>query len=177
MLPSPPVTTTTKVSTMTFMSICKWAGSRGSCNAPPSPASAQPSTTAPSINGLGFTPSAASMPRSCVAARRRWPNRVCPSSPCSPSQTSGPSAIMASWYTGKNSSPICSAPVSPGKRGANTSSEPKPHCIASCIARLRPNVATSWYSSGAPAMRLNKKNSATTPANAAQAAPKRIASR
>ena len=96
MLPSPPVTTTTKVSTITLRSICRCAGSRGSCSAPPRPASAQPSTTAPSINGRGLTPSAASISRSCVAARSRWPNSVWRSSARSPSQTSGPSAIITS---------------------------------------------------------------------------------
>ena len=160
---------------MTFMSICRCAGSRGNCSAPPSPANAQPNTTAPSISGFGLTPSAANMWRSCVAARRRLPNSEYLSSPCKPSQTKGPSAIMTNWYTGKKSSPICTAPLSPGNRGANTSSGPNPHCIASCSASVKPKVATSWYNSGAPAILLNKKNSATAPARPAQAAPKKIA--
>ena len=176
MLPSPPVTTTTKVSTITFTSICRLAGSRGNCSAPPSPASAQPSTTAPSISGLGLTPSASSMARSMVAARKRWPKRVRVSKPCRPAHTSGPNASVTSCHTGKNSPPNSTAPLSPGKRGANTSSGPKPQRIASDMASVSPKVATSWYSSGAPTMRRSSTNSATAPARAAASAPSNIAS-
>jgi hypothetical protein len=175
MLPKPPVTTTTKVSTTMFMSICKLAGSRGNCSAPPSPASAQPSTIAPSISGFGFTPSADSMARSCVAARSCAPKRVRLSNKCRPNSTSGPSTMVTAWYCGKNSPPNSIAPLSPGKRGANTSSGPKPQRMASCNARLRPKVATNWYSSGAPYNRRIKKNSAIAPVNAAPIAPKSIA--
>ena len=175
MLPKPPVTTTTKVSTTTFTSICRLAGSRGSCRAPPKPASAQPSTTVPNISGAGLMPSASSMPRSCVAARTRVPNAVRVSSRCSPSHIRGPRTMVRAWYCGKNSPPTSIAPLSPGKRGANTSSGPKPQRMASCRVRLRPKVATSWYNSGTPYSRRSKRNSAVAPANAAQAAPKNIA--
>ena len=176
MLPSPPVTTTTKVSTITFTSICRFAGSRGSCSAPPSPASAQPSTTAPSISGRGSTPSASSMVRSIVAARRRWPKRVRVSSACRPSHTSGPSAIVTSCQTGKNSPASSIEPLRPGNRGAKTSSGPKPQRIASLIASVRPKVATSWYSSGTPYRRRSSTSSIAAPASAATPAPISMAS-
>jgi hypothetical protein len=48
--------------------------------------------------------------------------------------------------------------------------------MASLIASVRPNVATSWYSSGTPYSRRSKTNSASAPATPAANAPSNIAS-
>ena len=52
MLPMPPTTVMTKASAMVEMSICRLAASRGSCSAPPSPASSDPRKNTPVNNQL-----------------------------------------------------------------------------------------------------------------------------
>ena len=75
-LPSPPTTTTTKASVMTDRSICRLADPSGNASAPPSPASPAPSANTV-VNSIRWsTPSAATMSRSCVAARTSVPHRV-----------------------------------------------------------------------------------------------------
>ena len=74
--PMPPITTTTKASTMTAVSITVVSGTRGTCSAPASPARNEPSTKTPVKSRAWSTPSAATISRSCVAARIRTPQRV-----------------------------------------------------------------------------------------------------
>jgi hypothetical protein len=95
MLPMPPTTTTTKAAPMVSMSISRLAGSRGSCSAPPRPASNVPRANTAVNSQAWFTPRAPTISRSCVAARTRMPKRVLASSRVRPSSTSGPTAISS----------------------------------------------------------------------------------
>ncbi len=92
-LPMPPTTTTTKASTMMAMSMCRFTASRGTCSAPPNPASADPRNNTPVNSRAGSTPSADAMSRSCVAARTSTPQRVRVNSSHSSASTSGPNPI------------------------------------------------------------------------------------
>ena len=89
-----------------------WPGSRGSCNAPPSPAKAQPGTTAPSIRGRDDA-SASSMARGPWWRRAGADQNACGSRNPNSSHTSGPSIIVTSCQTGKNSPHSSTAPLSP----------------------------------------------------------------
>ncbi|CFM94636.1 Uncharacterised protein [Bordetella pertussis] len=89
----PPTTTMTNASPMVRRSRLRLAGSRGSCSAPPSPASMAPSANTPVNSQAWFTPSAPSISRSCVAARTRVPQRVRVSSSQSSPSTTGPTTI------------------------------------------------------------------------------------
>src|SRR5215510_1047871 len=66
----PPTTTTTKASPIATRSVARLAGSRASCNAPPSPASAAPRANTDVNKTAWFTPSALTISRSWVAARK-----------------------------------------------------------------------------------------------------------
>ena len=89
----PPTTTTTKASPMVNRSRLSEAGSRGSCSAPPKPASIAPSANTLVNSQAWFTPSAPTISRSCVAARTSMPQRVRLSSNHSAPSTSGPATI------------------------------------------------------------------------------------
>ncbi len=93
MEPMPPTTTTTKAAPMVCRSISRLAGSRGSCNAPPRPASIAPSANTEVNSQAWLTPRAATMSRSCVAARTSVPQRVRVSSSHSRPSTAGPTTI------------------------------------------------------------------------------------
>ena len=91
--PRPPMTTTTNTSTMMRKSMPWLTASRGNCNAPPSAARKTPSAKTPVNSHFWLTPSAATISRSCVAARTRTPKRLRWNSSQSAPSTSGPSAI------------------------------------------------------------------------------------
>ena len=74
--PIPPITTTTKASVMIVVSITIVSACRGTCSAPPSPARAAPSANTAVKSRAWSIPSAATMSRSCVAARMSTPQRV-----------------------------------------------------------------------------------------------------
>src|SRR2546425_12100238 len=73
--PSPPTTTTTNASDITARSIPRLAGSRGIALAPPKPASRAPNANTAVNRRRSFTPSAAAISRSWVAARTSVPQR------------------------------------------------------------------------------------------------------
>ena len=93
--PIPPITTTTNASVMIVVSITMVSGWRGTCSAPPSPANAAPSANTAVKSRAWSTPRAATISRSCVAARMSTPHRVRWNSHQSPSATSGPTTISA----------------------------------------------------------------------------------
>ena len=78
---------------MVCRSISSVAGSRGSCSAPPSPASIAPSANTAVNNQAWLTPRALTISRSCVAARTSVPNRVRVSSSQTAPSTSGPTTM------------------------------------------------------------------------------------
>ena len=88
----PPTTTTTNASPIVCRSRPRLAGSRGSCSAPPSPASIVPRANTLVNSHAWFTPSALTISRSCVAARTSVPQRVRVSSSHSAPSTTGPAA-------------------------------------------------------------------------------------
>ena len=92
-LPSPPTTTTTNTSAMIVKSIARFAGSRGSCKAPPMPAKKLPSANTAVNKSFWFTPNASVISRSCVAARSNNPKRVFLSNVVSANSINTPSAI------------------------------------------------------------------------------------
>ena len=88
--PMPPTTTTTKAEPMMLRSISRLAGSRGSCSAPPRPASSAPKPNTAVNSQAWLTPRAPTISRSCVAARTSVPQRVRVNSSHSRPSTSGP---------------------------------------------------------------------------------------
>ena len=93
--PMPPTTTTTNASPMLSRSRLSEAGSRGNCSAPPRPASSAPSANTLVNSRAWLTPSAATISRSCVAARTSVPQRVRVSSSHKAPSTSGPTTISS----------------------------------------------------------------------------------
>ncbi len=93
--PIPPMTTTTKASTITVVSMTVVTATRGTWSAPASPARNEPSTNTEVNRRDWSTPSAATISRSWVAARMSTPHRVRWKSAHSPSATTGPAPIMA----------------------------------------------------------------------------------
>jgi hypothetical protein len=91
----PPITTTTKASTITEVSITVVRASRGTWRAPPSPARNEPSTKTEVKSRDWSTPSAATISRSWVAARISTPQRVRWKSSQRPRATSGPNRMIA----------------------------------------------------------------------------------
>ena len=89
----PPTTTTTNASPMVSRSSPRFAGSRGSCSAPPKPASIAPNANTPVKSHAWLTPKAPTISRSCVAARTSVPQRVRVSSSHSAPSTAGPTTI------------------------------------------------------------------------------------
>ena len=75
-LPRPPMTTTTSASVITCRSIVWFAASRGNSSAPPSAARKTPSANTLVNSHFWLTPSAATISRSCVAARTSTPQLV-----------------------------------------------------------------------------------------------------
>ena len=94
-LPSPPMTTTTSASVITCRSIVWFAASRGNSSAPPSAARKTPSAKTLVNSHFWSTPSAATISRSCVAARTKTPQVVRRNSSQSAPSTSGPKAISS----------------------------------------------------------------------------------
>ena len=76
MLPKPPTTTTTKASVIDIQIDLQIRRASGSASAPPIPASAAPSVNTLENSTRWSTPRAATMSRSCVAARTSVPQRV-----------------------------------------------------------------------------------------------------
>ena len=74
--PRPPTTVTTKASAMMARSMPRFAGSRGSCSAPASPARQAPSANTSVNSRASSMPSAPTSTRFSVAARISMPKRV-----------------------------------------------------------------------------------------------------
>ena len=148
MLPMPPMTTTTKTSTMMPRSMDRLAAWRGICNAPPSPAMNAPSTKTEVNRTFWLMPSAPTISRSWVAARTVMPQRVRWNSSHRAPRASGPRTTSISSYSGKGDPRMVTAPSSPGARGPNRSSLPQTVRVRSWIARTRPKVASNWKISG-----------------------------
>ena len=147
--PMPPTTTTTKAAPMVCMSSSRLAGSRGSCSAPPSPASKAPRANTLVNSQAWFTPRAPTISRSCVAARTSVPQRVRCSSHHRAASTTGPMAINSRSYAGNGRPRTLTEPSSPGARGPNSSSGPQAHSTASFTTSTSAKVANSCSSSGA----------------------------
>ena len=143
MEPIPPTTTTTKAAPIMFRSISRLAGSRGSCNAPPKPASTAPSVNTAVKSQAWLTPSALTISRSCVAARTKVPHRVFVSSSHSKPSTTGPTAIRKRSYVGNCRPKTRTEPAKPGARGPSISSGPQNHNTPSLMTKPSAKVASN----------------------------------
>ena len=114
-LPRPPITTTTSASVITCRSIVWLAASRGSSSAPPRPARKTPSAKTLVNSHFWLTPSAATISRSCVAARTSTPQVVRRKSSHRNARTSGARAISSRSYVGKGWPKRSIAPLKPGR--------------------------------------------------------------
>ena len=134
---------------MTARSICNVTDSRGICRAPASPARKLPSAKTAVKSQARFTPSAAAISPSCVAARTAMPQRVRRNSSHNRPKTSGPTTSRNTVYCGTTLPASSTLPLSPGARGANRSSGPQIHSTRSCTISTTPKVASNWKISGA----------------------------
>ena len=124
-LPSPPITTTTRASVITCRSMVWLAACRGNSSAPPRPARKTPSAKTLVKSHFWLTPSAATISRSCVAARTSTPQVVRRKMSQMSARTSGASAISKRSYVGKGWPRRSIAPLKPGARGPSRSLGPQ----------------------------------------------------
>ena len=142
-LPRPPITTTTSASVITCRSIVWLAACRGSSSAPPRPARKTPSAKTLVNNHFWLTPRAATISRSCVAARTSTPQVVRRKSSHRNARTSGARAMSSKSYVGKGWPKRSIAPLNPGARGPSSSLGPQISNTRSSTTSVTPKVASN----------------------------------